>query len=238
MTRYESRDGRIRLFRGDSRRLGPIAAGSVGVIVTSPPYWIAGRGRASAERYARQLAVDFGREWRRVLASDGDLWLVIGDRHDGTEWVGLDGVVTGWLRRTGWRLQSRGFWAQTHSRERWDNRVNYLLRYRKDTGAPVRPRGTTLCFMLPLPRSHPDSLWDAIPEPVVQAILEASRKRGPVLDPFAGAGTTGRVARACGRAWIGVERDPRMAGVTARRFRLTRVSEARSARPAGRRAAR
>ena len=76
MTRYESRDGRIRLFRGDSRRLGPIPTASVGVIVTSPPYWIKGRGRASAERYARELAVGFGREWRRVLAPDGDLWLV------------------------------------------------------------------------------------------------------------------------------------------------------------------
>jgi DNA modification methylase len=224
LTRYRSRDGRIQLFRGDSRRLDAIPSASVGVIVTSPPYWIKGRGRASAERYARTLAVEFGREWRRVLAADGDLWLVVGDRHDGAEWIGMDGLLTGWLRRTGWRLQSRGFWLQTGSRERWDNRVNYLLRYRKATATPVRPRGTTLCFMLPLPRSHPDSLWDAMPEPVVDAVLEASRKRGPVLDPFAGAGTTGRVARARGRAWIGVERDPRMARVTARRFRLARAT--------------
>ena len=91
----------------------------------------------------------------------------------------------------------------------------------------MRPRGATLCFMLPLPRSHRDSLWDAMPEPIVLAMLEASRKRGPVLDPFAGAGTTGRVARAHGREWIGVERDPRMALVTARRFRLARVTSPR-----------
>jgi DNA modification methylase len=227
MTRYQSRDGRIQLFRGDSRRLDSIPSASVGVIVTSPPYWIKGRGRASADRYARTLATEFGREWRRVLAADGDLWLVVGDRHDGAEWVGMDGLITSWLRRTGWRLQSRGFWIQTGSRERWDNRVNYLLRYRKTTATPVRPRGATLCFTLPLPRSHPDSLWDAMPEAVVDAVLEASRKRGPVLDPFAGAGTTGRVARARGRAWIGVERDPRMARVTARRFRLTRVPSPR-----------
>ena len=94
MTHYASRDGRLRLFRGDSRRLDAIASGSVGVILTSPPYWIRGRGRASAERYARELATGFGPEWRRVLAPDGDLWLVIGDRHDGTEWVGLDALLT------------------------------------------------------------------------------------------------------------------------------------------------
>ena len=171
MTLYESRDGRLRLFRGDSRRLHPIVSGSVGVILTSPPYWVRGRGRQAAERYARDLAVGFGREWKRVLAPDGDLWLMIGDRHDGAEWVGMDALVTGWLRRTGWRLQSRGFWLQTRSRERWDNRVNYLLRFRK-AGQAVRPRGTTLGWMLPLPRSHPDSLWDAIPEPLVRAVLE------------------------------------------------------------------
>ena len=222
MTRYESRDGRLRLFRGDSRRLHPIPTASVGVILTSPPYWVSGRGRSPADRYARELAVSFGREWKRVLAPDGDLWLMIGDRHDRAEWVGMDALVSGWLRRTGWRLQSKGFWAQTRSRERWDNRVNYLLRFRK-AGRVVRPRGTTLCWMLPLPRAHPDSIWDAIPDPVVEALLEAGKQRGPVLDPFAGAGTVGRVAARLGREWIGVERDPRMAQVTARRLRLRRV---------------
>ena len=222
MTRYSSRDGRLQLFRGDSRRLGAITSGSVGVILTSPPYWIRGRGRDSADRYARELAQDFGPEWRRVLAPDGDLWLVIGDRHDGTEWVGLDALLTRWLRRNGWRLQSKGLWAQTRSRERWDNRVNHLLRFRK-VGHVVRPRATTLCWMLPLPRSHPDSLWDAIPEPVIEAMLEGSKKRGAVLDPFAGAGTVGRVVARRGREWIGVERDPHMARVCARRLRLKPV---------------
>ena len=219
MTRYESRDGRLCLFRGDSRRLAPIASGSVGVILTSPPYWTRGRGRASADRYARELAVGFGREWARVLAGDGDLWLVLGDRHDDTEWVAIDGLVIDWMRRTGWSLQSRGFWAQTRSRDRWDDRVNHLLRFRK-AGHAVRPRGMTLCWMLPLPRSHPDSAWDAIPEPVVKTALALSSKRRPVLDPFAGTGTVGKVAAALGRRWIGVERNPKMARVTVRRLRL------------------
>ena len=234
MTRYESRDGRLRLFRGDSRRLDPIASESVGVILTSPPYWVKGRGRSAAERYARDLVVGFEAEWKRVLAPDGDLWLLIGDRHDGTEWIGMDGLVIGELRRRGWRLQSRGFWAQTDSRERWDNRVNYLLRFRK-AGHPVRPRGTTLCWMLPLPRSHPESIWDAIPDPVVRGLLEGSKRRGAVLDPFAGAGTVGRVAATLGREWIGVERDPRMARLTARRLRLRRPGAVWAARRAGRR---
>jgi DNA modification methylase len=220
VTHYAGAGGRFRIFRADSRRLDMIPARSVGVILTSPPYWVRGRGPGSAERYARGLALDFGREWWRVLRDDGDLWLVIGDRHDGAEWVGIDETVIRWLRRTGWRLQAKGFWAQTRSRERWDNRVNHVLRFGKP-GRIVRPNSRTLCWMLPLPRSHPESRWDATPEPVIRAVLAESRKRSTVLDPFAGAGTMGLVARAMGRAWIGVERDPRMAALAARRLRLT-----------------
>jgi DNA modification methylase len=235
--RYASRDGRLRLFVGDSRRLAGVATGSVGVILTSPPYWVRGRGRARAERYARELATGFGSEWRRVLADHGDLWLVIGDRHDGLEWVGIDGLVTARLRRSGWRLQSKGLWAQVRSRERWDNRVNHLLRFRK-AGYPVRPGGSTLCWMLPLPRSHPESLWDATPEPVIREMLALAARRGAVLDPFAGAGTVGRIVAALGREWIGVERDPRMARLIARRLRLSVSSSPRSGSPRARRAGR
>jgi DNA modification methylase len=223
MTVYESRDGRSRLLRGDARRLDGIAAGEVGVIVTSPPYWVRGRGLASAERYARQLAVEFGRQWRRVLAPDGDCWLVIGDRHDGREWVGLDGLVTRWMRRTGWTLQAKGCWAQVRSRERWDNRINYVLRFRKAGAHPARPRSATLAWMLPLPRSHGESRWDATPKAVVRKVLAVSAKRGAVLDPFLGAGTVALVAERQGRPWIGVERDRHMAALAARRLRLRRV---------------
>src|SRR5262249_15776335 len=79
-------------------------------------------------------------------------------------------------------------------------------------------------WALPLPRSHPDSSWDAIPEPVVAGLLDVSRQRGPVLDPFAGAGTVGIVAVARGRTWIGMGRDPRMARLIGRRLRLKGVA--------------
>jgi len=223
---YSSRDGKLRLYQRDSRDLTPIGTGSVGVILTSPTYWISDSGRGAADRYAKSLATGFGPEWRRVLAPGGDLWLVLGDRHDGREWVGFDGLITAWLRRTGWRLQSKGIWIQTRPRERWDNRINYLLRFRK-AGSRVRPSSATLCWTLPLPRTHPESIWDATPEPVLRGLLRESRKRGAVLDPFCGAGTVGCVALSLGREWIGVERDPTMARLAARRLKLYRAAPGR-----------
>jgi DNA modification methylase len=227
---YTSEDGRHRLYARDGRDLSPIATGSVGVIFTSPPYWQTGRGLAAADRYARRLAERFSPEWRRVLSPGGDLWIVIGDRHDGREWVGIDGLVTSWLRRARFGLQAKGCWAQMRSREPWYDRINHVLRFRK-ARRRARPTSTTLAWMLPLPRSHRDSQWDATPDPIIRTAIAESARRGAVLDPFAGAGTVGLVAAAMGRSWIGVERDPGMAALAARRLGL-RPMTGSGARPA------
>ncbi len=199
-----------------------IPSRSVAAIVTSPAYWVRGRGRQSASRYARRLALEYGREWRRVLSPRGDLWLVIGDRHDGNEWVGIDGLVADWFRRTGWSLQAKGLWAEHPSRARWDDRVNYLLRFKK-AGRRSLPPDATICWRLPIPRSPRGSLWDATPPQVVRALLDLSLE-GTVLDPFFGSGAVGVVAARMGRPWIGVEKDRSQALVAARRLRLRRAA--------------
>jgi DNA modification methylase len=196
-----------------------IPALSIAVILTAPPYWTRG-GRADGARYARRLATEFGREWRRVLAADGDLWLVIGDRHDGKEWIGMDALVTDCFRRTGWVLHAKGLWAEHPSTSRWDERVNYLLRFRK-AGSHSLPPQATLCWRLPLPPVSARSLWNGIPCPVTRKLLSLSTL-GTVLDPFFGTGTVGAVAAQMGRSWIGVERDIKEARFAARRLRLKR----------------
>lgn len=221
VVRYQSADGKGILLVGDSRGLPMIPVHSIAVILTSPPYWVRGRGRRAASRYARRLAIEHGHEWRRVLAIDGDLWLVIGDRHDGSEWIGMDGLVADWFRRTGWSLQAKGLWAEHPSRARWDDRVNYLLRFKKAERRSLPPKAT-LCWRLPMPWSPPGSLWDAPPPAVIRALLTLSRQ-GTVLDPFFGSGTVGIVAAQLGRPWIGVERNPHQAHIAARRLGLMRV---------------
>jgi DNA modification methylase len=197
-----------------------IPARSVSVILTSPPYWVRGQGRASAARYARQLAGQFGREWRRVLIPHGDLWIVIGDRHDGRQWIGIDELVADSFRRTGWSLQAKGLWAEHPSTTRWDERVNYVLRFNK-VGSRVLPPRTTLCWRLPMPMLPAQSLWHVTPRSIIRTLLSLSPS-GTVLDPFFGSGTVGVVASGVGRPWIGVERDINQARVAARRLRLRR----------------
>jgi DNA modification methylase len=195
---------------------------SVAVILTSPPYWSRGRGRASAKRYARQLATKFSREWRRVLVSQGDLWLVIGDRHDGKEWIGIDGLVADSFRRAGWRLHAKGLWAEHPSASRWDERVNYILRFKKP-GVRSLPPMATLCWRLPLPAVPARSVWNGIPAAVTRNLLSLSPP-GTVLDPFFGTGTVGAVAVQTGRSWIGVERDIKEARFAVRRLHLSRAT--------------
>jgi DNA modification methylase len=174
----------------------------------------------TAAGYARRLATRFGREWRRVLAANGDLWLVMGDRHDGNEWVGMDALVAYWFRRTGWTLHAKGFWAEHPSDSRWDERVNHILRFKK-AGARSLPPRDTLCWRLPMPSVPAASLWNGIPFAVTRKLLNLSPP-GRVLDPFAGTGTVPSVAAKMGRAWVGVERDIREARLAVRRLRLRR----------------
>src|SRR5262249_60694515 len=127
-----------------------------------------------------------------------------------------------WMRRTGWTLQAKGCWAQVGSRERWDNRINHVLRFRKVGAHPARPRSSTLAWMLPLPRSHTDSRWDATPKAVIRRVLAVSARRGAVLDPFIGAGTGALVAERLGRAGVRGGRGPHMAARAGRGLRMGR----------------
>jgi len=177
--------------------------------------------RESAIRHARQIAIEHGPEWWRVLTSHGELWIIMGDRHDGREWIGMDGIFAEHLRRGGWSLQTKAFWTEEPSTLRWDDRINYLLRFSK-AGVRSLPPKSTLCWHLPMPWSPSGSLWDAMPPGVVRKLLHLSPP-GIVLDPFFGSGAVGAVAAQMGRSWIGVERDRSQARVAARRLRLRRI---------------
>ena len=62
--------------------------------------------------------------------------------------------------------------------------------------------------------SHPDAHFATFPMKLVEPCVKAGSKRGDtVLDPFAGSGTTGIVAKRLGRDFIGIELNPEYAAL-------------------------
>jgi modification methylase len=171
----------------------------------------------------------FTREWlaaaRRVLSATGTIW-VIGSYHnifrvgaslqDAGYWI-LNDVI--WRKTNpmpnfkGTRFQNAHetmIWA-TKSAEQKRYTFNYDalkvlnddLQMRSDWSIPICSGGERLKDGLGK-KVHPTQK----PEALLHRIMMAASKPGDlILDPFFGSGTTGAVAKALGRRWIGLERD-------------------------------
>jgi site-specific DNA-methyltransferase (cytosine-N4-specific) len=105
----------LRVLQGNCREVLPtLPAGSVHTCITSPPYH---RLRASSgahgelgqertpQQYIRNLVRIFG-QVRRVLRPDGLLWVVIGDRFERKNLLGLPWQLAFALQHDGWLLRS------------------------------------------------------------------------------------------------------------------------------------
>ena len=95
---------------------------SVDVVVTSPPYFRQrdyGTKRqigqeSSPETYVQRLAELFV-ELRRVVKPTGSVWLVIGDKYEGGEQLGMPWRVCFALKEAGWKLRSDCIWHKPNA---------------------------------------------------------------------------------------------------------------------------
>ena len=95
---------------------------SVHCIVTSPPYYMQRDYSApnqignenSPAHYTRNLQSVFA-ECRRVLKSDGTLWLNLGDKYDDGELLGMPWRVALALKDDGWLLRSDIIWHKPNA---------------------------------------------------------------------------------------------------------------------------
>jgi modification methylase len=178
---------------------------------------------------------DWLRAARRLLKSDGTLW-VIGSYHN--------------IFRIGALLQDLGFWilndivwrktnpmpnfrgrrfANAHETLIWCARdkssrhtfnhdamkaLNDDLQMRSDWLLPICGGPERLRDMNGR-KSHPTQKPEAL---LHRVIMAATRPGEIVLDPFFGTGTTGAVAKRLGRRWIGIERDAGYARIAAERI--------------------
>ncbi len=78
-------------------------------------------------------------------------------------------------------------------------------------------------------KAHPTQKPEAL---LHRVIVGASNPGDVVLDPFFGTGTTGAVARALGRRWIGIERDAGYRRIAADRIARVRPYDAEALRTA------
>ena len=113
-----------RIYHGDNLALlTEWPEGLADCIVTSPPYYrqrdYAGESQQvgleeTPQAYVRRLVEIFG-QCRRVLKESGSLWLVIGDKYDGGEQLGLPWRVALALIDDGWILRSDCIWQKPNA---------------------------------------------------------------------------------------------------------------------------
>ena len=171
---------------GDCRDLLPtLPAASARTCLTHPPYWQAHGddelgGESTEAAYVTHL-VDALHGVRRVLQPDGDLWLLLDTS-----------TVVPALIDDGWR------WTQTMKIE-GQCLMHFGPRYEH-----LPPKGPAVS--LPIVALDHYQPWHGA---LVARCLDASTTTGDlILDPFCGIGTTGRVALATGRRFVGIERSP------------------------------
>ena len=130
----------IEEHRSDARSL-PLLDHSVDLIVTSPPYW---KKRdygfqeqigqeATPQEYIRHLMAAL-REWRRVLAKHGSVFINIGDTYWNKSLAGIPGRLEAAACDDGWVLRNRIIWTKEGgmpepARNRLANRHEYILHF-------------------------------------------------------------------------------------------------------------
>jgi site-specific DNA-methyltransferase (adenine-specific) len=220
--------GLNRLYRADCRRaLRALVAGSVDLVVTDPPYNIAsdhaltmsaGRLVTTAEawgawdRYSdrayRALLDDVFRSLFRALRAGGQVYWWTGTRYIS--------VAIELAEAAGFRFRAKLVAVKARPQPSWSE-GNYRSAYEDclyfSKGVP-RPfhflgqRQMKNVLALPYERKTTEHPTEKRPAMIAPLIRVSSDRGDVVLDPFLGSGTTAVVARALGRRFIGIERDP------------------------------
>lgn len=261
----------VTILQGDVRAvLATLGADSFDCVVTSPPYW---RQRdygmpgqigleLTPEAYVDSIS-EAMTACRRVLKSDGSLWLNIGDKwaaggnggggslmsssrveawahaRDARGWrspptgykdkdlTGIPWLVALRLRQEGWYFRQAIIWdkmvaTEPPRRDRPSVSHEYIFLLSKEADSAVRHPGEPW-FASSVWQIRPNSNIAGHPacmEPEIarRCIVSGSRPGGAVIDPFAGAGTSGLVADRLGRDATLIELNPAYIEIAKRRI--------------------
>ena len=216
-------DDHVTIWHGDSLEVMPTLRGSsFGLVITDPPYIIGavsvGNAASKSGTWADVMnSARWFRDWyemaKRLLRPDGALWTF-------TNWRGLPVVIKG-AADAGLTVHSALVWNKDWIGPAYLNalRPSYemvAMMAMPDFTIPDRtiPDVWTQPWAAYKPTGHPAEK----PVDLMRRIVEASGGIGPVLDPFAGSGSTLVAAKAAGIGAVGIEADEKWCEVAAKRL--------------------
>jgi DNA modification methylase len=231
------------LYNSDSFGFEGLEDASVQCIVTSPPYYKMrdynlGSNELGKEdtpwKFAKRLA-DFMNQAKRVLKSDGSLFVNLGDKVEEGNYTLSPQMFAILMKQNGWILNDEIVWTKSHCRPSPDVRANrnheYIYHFVLNREFKYFPNAMTgrhqfpgsmrnstvvtykaqndvrsrICTELGVPIEHTATYPEFIP---LMAIKLSTEPGDLVVDPFTGSGTTGIVSLELGRKFVGYELNP------------------------------
>ena len=230
------RIGDATLVRADSLDvLEALEPGSIGAVLTDPPYSSGGlhagdRARAPSQKYQssehRQLHADFAGDnrdqrsflaWSNLWMSRARLAVVPGGICAAfTDWRQLP-ITSDAIQVAGWTWRGIVPWDKTEATRpvlgRYRNQAEYLV-WGTNGARPMAGRCAPGAFRVGVPKAKLHMA--AKPVPLMEGLL--SIIDGPVLDPFMGSSSIGEACANLGLPYIGVEYEPHYFDVACRRL--------------------
>lgn len=230
-----------RLFCGDAIEvMAGLPAASCDLIIADPPYNLGKDYGNNRDTRAWDDYADFTRAWLaqavRLLTPTGSLYVFMGVRFIARLFLILETefglCFNGWItwhytqgmgRKTGFSPRHEDILYFTRSPDFTFNldavRVPQKYYRQRNNMAGANPGDVWQVSHVHYCSAERENHPTQKPETLMERMIRASSNPGDrVLDPFAGSGTTCRVAQALGRRWIGIEINPAYVALIERRL--------------------
>lgn len=222
--------GRATLYLGDAREVLPALSGTACLVCTDPPYLVSKGGFASN----LQLEGGFG-GWMKDYGNQGD---IVQCDIEFSEWLPLVFAALGHQAHAYFMSNGRNVKAMQVAAEEAGFRFHTLLVWDKRTALPNKYYQNVTEFGLFMFKGKARTINDPASKNLVTIfqrdesehptekpvelmrlwIGNSSEPHSLVLDPFMGSGTTGVAALQLGRAFVGIEKDPRWFDIACKRI--------------------
>jgi len=229
------RDG-IALYCGDCLDVLPqLEAGSVGLVVTDPPYKLTSGGLSGVctggifdpsvyDNKGRLFGVPKFSEWvpaiARAMKPNADFYMMVNDKNMHEALDATEGA--------GFRLHNIIVWDRgSKTPNRWYMKTcEFILYLWQGRARTINDAGSSALWSVPCKRGHRLHPTEK-PVELMEFPIENSTVRGQgVLDPFMGSGTTGVACVQTGRRFIGIEIEPKYFDIAVRRIEAALAEKA------------